>query len=714
MTSSFIDPQAQAARRAEFYAAMREQIHTVVDENGVGKIPQFKAPYREPVWCLPALYEGPPEYVDLANRMAGRYHDDPAVETRNTGLRSGKMFNIFQTNCFCGLYHDYRALLTPAAEEVMRWHVEQACRTWEGSAQPDFVFRGCNDNMPAHATCGLVLAGEALGNEAALTHARWNLRQLRAILARSAWMGEYNSSTYSALTLSSLAKIATAAQDEEIRSLALQLEARLWAEVLLHYHPGTLHQAGPLSRAYSIDYAGHNHSLQLMMWYAFGPEVTGRDLIQSYFHPDGHEVIHFEGCYLQTAAELCTFLDTEVHVPEDLAWLAAGRRYPARLRGRSEANEAYEMGGHVQTETYMEETFSLGTANRPMCGGEQTASLYITYRREAELRSSRDAASVFFKYRTDEEPLGAKDTSADGAFCGEGFLHNQAWCYTSQKDNVALLLCTPNLRRAPFVAPALKMNLIFPAHFGEITASVIGEGPVQSGAVGESQEVVPVSIHAGQVFIHVQPLIPTSLPRRAALRFSRQNEYEALELINYEGEPRSFSRLELGRILNGMVVTVDDARRYKSLEAFHQHKSAARIVDYYFVQTRYFEYLRDDVWFRLVMSTNPPGVTTELIDGRPRPQPLFESNQISADALPFLGERSQPNFPFFPWDQMEIKEWGNSWLIGSRGLPDEQPYSRRVEALYPHPDGPRAESFPQFAQAEEERRAREREMEEGK
>ena len=703
MTNKLIDPAAQKKRRERFYAAMREQIHEVVNDDGSGKIPQFNAPYREVAWCLPALYNGSQTYIDLANRMVARYHDAPAVETRDCGLRSGKMFNIFQTNCFAEVFHKYRDRMTPSAQEVARWHCEQVFKTFGGSAQPDFVFRGGNDNMPAHATCGLSMAGEALGNEAALAHARWNLRQLRQLLSRTAWMGEFNSPTYTALTLSSMSKMATACRDDEIRSLALQIETRIWAEVLLHYHPGTLHHAGPMSRAYCIDYAGHNHSLHLMMWYAFGEEVTGRDLIASYFHPDGREVIHFDGCYLQTAAELCCFLDTDVHVPMGLASLASERRYPAILRGRAEVNESYEMGGLCQTETYMDKVFSLGTCNRPMCGGEQTASLYLTYQRTHEMRNYRDAATVFFKYRTDETPIGIKDQSADGKFQGERYLRNEAWCYTSQKDNAAVLFCTPNLKQAPFEATTLKMLLLFPSHFGSITASIMGDGPLRQGANGESETVVPVSIEAGQVFIHVQPLLPTSLPRRAALRFSRQNEYEALELINYEGDRRTFSRLELGRVLNGMVVTVDDKCKYESLASFHREKSDARLVDYYFVHTRYFEYLRKDVWFRIVLSTDPPGVVTEIIDGLPRPTPVFESNQIDVAKLPFVNARAEPNSPFFPWPQMEIREWGNSWIIGARGLPGEHPYSNRVEALYKTPDGPRSESFPKFAKKEEER-----------
>ncbi|HEY3415374.1 MAG TPA: hypothetical protein VGM23_00700 [Armatimonadota bacterium] len=708
----YYDATGQQARRERWYASVREHIYEWIRPDGAGVLPQFDAPYREPVWILPALYSGSPEYIDLANRMVGRYHDVPAIQTRDTGVRSGQMYNVFQTNCFSVLYHAYRHLLTPAADAVMHWHVEQAVKTYAGSGQPDFVFRGCNDNMPAHSTCGILLAGQTLGDDAAVEHARWNLRQLRQLLARNAWMSEFNSSTYSALTLTAMAEIASAAEDEEIRELALGIEHRLWAEVLLHYHPGTKHQAGPMSRAYCVDYAGHNHSLQLLLWLAFGEEATGRDPLDSYFHPDEREVVHFCGCRAQNIAEFTNFVTPDLHIPKELAGLITERQYPAVLRGRAESNHSFEGGAQIQTETYMDEAFSLGTCNRPMCGGEQTASLYLTYRRTPEVHSFRDATTAFFRYRTDDTPMGIQEPSVDGGFTGERFLANQAWCYTSQRANTAVLLCTPNLRDAPIEVSVLKLNLLFPAHFGQITASIIGDGPVREGAVGESADVAPVSIEAGEVFIHVQPLLPTNLPRRTAVRFSRQEAYEVLEMVNYEGEPHVFTRLELSRVLNGMVVTVDAKCRYSSLEAFHREKSAARVVDYLFVGMRYFEFQRADVWFRLCVSTDTIGMMTDLVDGLPRPTPILESNQIDVARLPFLGERSTPNVPFFPWEKMEIMEWANSWLIGSRGLPEEAPYNHRVESLVPEPDGPRRALLPAAVAKEDKRRKLAEEIEE--
>ncbi len=694
----------QAARRNEWYKNVRTRIGEWVNPDGTGRLPQFNAPYREPVWILPALYSGDQKDIDLANRMVARYHEGDAIETTDIGKRSGKMYNVFQTNCFCEYYFLYRDLLTPGAEEVMRWHTEQALRTFAGSAQPDFVFRGGNDNMPAHSACGLVMAGQALNNPGAIEHARWNLRQMRQLLGRNAWIGEFNSPTYTALTLTCFATVAEHAIDEEIRDLALQIEHRLWAELLLHYHPGTLHQAGPMSRAYSNANAGHNGDVQLLMWLAFGPDVTKRDIIASSFSPDGTEYVAFGGCSAQGIAAFTHFVAAELHVPEELADLSARRIYPAVLRGRAEVNNSFENGASIQTETYMEEEFSLGTASRPFCSGDHTASLFITYLRKKNPETWRDAATAFVRYPTDKVPMGILERSEDGQFRGEKTLFSQGWFYTAQKENSALLLSVPNLRLAPIESSSLQLSLVFSAHYGQITASVIGDQPVREGAVGESVEVAPVSIEAGEVFIHVQPLIPTSMRRKVAVRFSKQNNYEVLEMINYEDEPRVFDRLELSRVLNGMVVTVEANAKHASLLDFHQKMSDSRITDYLFVGMRYFEFLRDDVWFRFAVSTDSVGAMTELIDGLPRPTPIMESNQIDVGKLPFLGERSTPNVPFFPWEKMEIMEWANSWIIGSRGLPGERPYANRTESLRPVPDGPRRTMFPDKVAKEEKRR----------
>jgi hypothetical protein len=50
--------------------------------------------------------------------------------------------------------------------------------------------------------------------------------------------------------------------------------------------------------------------------------------------------------------------------------------------------------------------------------------------------------------------------------------------------------------------------------------------------------------------------------------------------------------------------------------------------------------------------------------------------------LPFMTGPVKPNFPLFPWkDSLDICWYpGTPWIIGSRGLPGETPYSKRVES----------------------------------
>jgi hypothetical protein len=693
---TYIPQKLQNERRELWFATTRSHIDKIINSDGTGKTVRFNAPWREPVWILLSLYTGSREFIDLANRMVEQYAKAPATEYKDLGTRSGMEWNIFISNTFSHILHRFEKLLTPAAREVMEWHARETCKLVRGSRQPDYKFHGANDNMPMMGTFGMIFAGEVLDIPEAIDHGLWNLQEFRRLLSRSAWISEFNSSTYSAITLSGAAKLATYSHTPEVRELALEIEHRLWAEVLLHYHPGTFMQSGPQCRAYAIDTAGHTHTLQTLLWMAFG-ETAGRDPLKSYFEPDGREVIHFQGNPWQNIAEFCDALDAELHVPEELGRLVTERQYPATLRGRSECISRFDgMAASYHTETYMEDAFSLGTVNGPLCGGEQTSTCYITYKRKPAVKSFRDAATVFFKYLTSDAPVASFEKSEDGTYEGEKFTSNQSWWYSLQKRNTALLLTTPNLKvlkDKPLETKSLRLSVVFPAHYGRITRSIIGNSPAQEGAVGESVEVVPVSVETGEVFIHIQPLLPTSLPRNVAVRFttvshvnsvSRNQEpvYEALELINYEGPQRSFNRKQAALALNGMVLTVEDKARFDSLETFHRQMSGAVIRDYFAMEHRYLLFQRRDVEFEVAYTLDPFGVQMESIDGRTTSRPVFESNQIDAAQLPFMSGPVPCSRQFFPWKTMEICWYPEySSIIGSRGLPDEIPYSRRQEDI---------------------------------
>ncbi len=659
-------------RRELFYRETRRKIGMVVNPDGSAKIPQFAAPYREVFWVLPALYSGGRRDVELANRMVEQY----------ARTAEGSRFNVFQSNVAAGLLVEYGKLMSTAALAVIETHVWRIFAVYGGSAQPDLKFHGANDNMPMMATKGLILGGEFMRDEQAYRHGVWNLNEFRRMLSRSAWSGEYNSPTYSAITLSNLAQIATHAADPEVRNLAIKCEERMWADLLLHYHPSSKMHGGPLSRAYAVDYAGHNHSIQMLFWLMFGPEVTGRDLIQSYFYPedDSPEVVHFQGNRMQNIAEYCEMICPDFHLPQELAHLVTERSYPALLQGRAEGMSLYQgCSGEYHTTSYMEEEFALGSVDTPRGTGEQTTMIYAVYKRKPQVESFHDSASIFCRYRVAEHSPDALDVAADGVCKGEPFIKNQGWMYTMQKRNTAVLLSVPNLNLMPLKSSIMKLEIVFAAHYGRIANSIAGDGEIFEG----TQEVEPISVETGEVYVHIQPLIPTDLPRREAVRFVNYRHYQVLELINYEGPEREFAGNEPSFIQNGFVITIDAKRKWDSLKAFHQAQNALSIVDYTLAGHRFFRYRHSDVEFEICYTPKDFGVQTRSIDGRTSEQPLFFTNQLDVAKLPFMSGTVTPDIPFFPWgDSLEMDLFPqHSWLIGSRGLPGEKPYAKRCAAV---------------------------------
>ena len=436
-----------ARRRALFQKLARGRIGEVVNPDGSGKIPQFNPPWREVFWIAPALYCGGKADIALANRMIGRYFSAPRAWSNEVPKMSdGRDFNIFLSTSCAALLREFAPLATPEAREILEFHTRLVFRTYAGAAQPDLKFHGCNDNMPMMATKGLLLGGEFLGDEAAQRHGLWNLNEFRRLLSRSAWASEFNSSTYSASTLCSLAKIGELSHSEEVRALARDCEARIWAEILLHFHPGTRRSAGPNCRSYAVDWAGHPHSLQVQLWMLFGAELSGYDIPADLFgaEPDPLQVVHFGGNYMQNIAEFCEFTSADYHVPEELVPLLRECAYPARTRGRSESMMRYDgMAGEYHTENYMEQEFSLGTVDTPLCGGEQTAQLYATYKLRPDVRTYRDSASIFYRFFTSPVDLDRIGHSVDGNSHSEENSFHQGWSYVLQKRNTAILLNIP-------------------------------------------------------------------------------------------------------------------------------------------------------------------------------------------------------------------------------------------------------------------------------
>lgn len=707
----YLDPAPMNRRRDLFYARAREAMFEWVNLDGTPR-PQHKVfagtsegnifPNREPFRSLPCLYTGEQRHIDLANAMVARYcHTPPPAEYRPPTYAPDEdrslQFGIFQSNNAAAIYHKYRNLLSTEAARVLEYHTRLVFEQRPGSAQIDFSFHGANDNMPAMSTVGLILGGEALGNSQALAHGIWKLKRFRRTLSRNAWSSEYNSGTYSAITLVSMAKLASESHTLEVRELALQIEERLWAETLLHWHPGTLCQAGPSSRSYAVDSANHLHDQQALLWMAFGPEATSRDLVKTSFEHDGIEVIHFSGYQPSNIVEYVEMFDTELHVPGHLARLISERSYPSRLQGALELMSTPNNAGgcgRCHTTTYMEKSFSLGTVDSAFCGGEQTNSLYATYRRQAEVSSCRDSGVLFARYLANDPQHGLPDEqarffdNAKPAF-GEAYVGSKGNMLTLQKDGTAMLLAQAHCRTDQALyklgqkegISSLKLSLVMPAHYGRSGKVMVGDETVDNFSF-RSERIRPISIDTGDVYIHIDPLVPTNFERDCAMELVRENAYEAIHLYNYRGPARAFTTAELARMLNGCVVTLRAHADFANLEAFHKAMCEVRIHDYW-AHLRYVVFQRADIELEMVTSLEPMSVQTAAVDGRPPERPVMASTDVDAASLPFIGGAVPRDEAFFPWRTLNVHPYGNTWGVGARGLPGEEPYSNVVTEMEP-------------------------------
>lgn len=101
--------------------------------------------------------------------------------------------------------------------------------------------------MGAYVT---LLAAELYGLEDLRAYALKRWRNFHAFTLQAGALSEYNSPTYTVVTLKELARIREHVKDPEARGLAEEVYRRAWEEIAEHFHPPTRQWAGPHSRSY--------------------------------------------------------------------------------------------------------------------------------------------------------------------------------------------------------------------------------------------------------------------------------------------------------------------------------------------------------------------------------------------------------------------------------------------------------------------------------
>ena len=113
-------------------------------------------------------------------------------------------------------------------------------------------------NITALDVLNTCLGGELLGDAAIAERGYGKLRAWIAFTCLSGHPMEYNSPTYTAVSLRALDRLARFVQDNDTRIRARAFAARLALSAALHIHPGTGRWAAPHSRAYHPSVVGAN------------------------------------------------------------------------------------------------------------------------------------------------------------------------------------------------------------------------------------------------------------------------------------------------------------------------------------------------------------------------------------------------------------------------------------------------------------------------
>jgi len=543
-------------------------------------------------------------------------------------------------------------------------------------ATKDLQHHGYNDNHVTLATASLVLGGELTGNQEAVEEGRANLLNFRDTFLRRGFMHETND-CYIPHTLYSTAAVAEFAKDDEIRQLARDCEARIWADWIGHWHPNLARKPGPSARDYT---GGRLNPLGLTtyLWCVFGDacgqpayppsDVFGDNVpLERHFalaacHGDRHDGHRTLG-YL---ARICAH---GYHVPESLVPLLFEREYPHAIRGTHETGHFDEgarkavpgPGGttvlegvtlhdvvpfsarEIYTYQYQEADWAMGTASQRMIGGCPNNNWQIAYRKAAPLARTADQGLLFCAFTTNDKPVTGDwrfrmDPRDPSVFQQEGI---EAWFDNGryaglQHERTAIMLYRPRVYERHAIT-ALSTSLVFPFCFGNTVEHVwFGDDEVKDFS-GESAEVRDIVIQDGPLYIGIRPL--PSRPQACAgprMRAVREKFWGLIHIDHYRGPALQLEEMDLCRIGGGLLCEVATAADFPDAAAFKAWFRTGQVLDDQMNFMRHVRYQRDGLNLGLRWDVWNDNIMWRMLNGREYPLPTFECTGLEPASLPWL------------------------------------------------------------------------------
>lgn len=677
-------------RVAEFFRQAVKLATTWFDAEGNWLLRTKPASTRDRYWLCFALYaQGKAALADAVIR-AGRTHGVAHDGTADSS------FNIFHTNIACVLLIQHRERMAADIVEKLENVVREGLCFLPGNRQPDYQFHGYNDNMPAKASMGLILGGEMLGDAAAVEHGLWNLRRLRDMLFRRGINSEYNSPSYTPLTLHALGDIAHYAKNPEARDLALKIEQRIWLDLAARFHPEIGVCSGPYSRAYNCDTIAHLSSVSVLLWFVLGDRA--RPSILEVFKPDHGFVLHHKGDLPHNIVNRCWNASGHYHIPPAAMRMFQAKQYPFRAVATAEAGDGGldVPAGPMRIETYLEKDYTVGTSSTHFLSGEQSMTYFATFKRKPVVESYRDVGTFFHKFTINDDVPGTIRFATDNEgrpyanSSEQDNLDSKCHLLALQSDSTVMLHAQPAPGLAGFDVSHLSVELphhaqaskprairrlnemlVFPAHFAGADEVRIGDRAVSSWS-GEAAHGEWIGVRVGRLLVAVRPMAYTESLGAPVVTLEKINNYEVIRTTFYHGPERTFTRGELKLVFGGCVIEHASVDEYPSLAAFMASLSKGLFTDFH-LTTRRMRYRRPAMSGRaaleLELSTSPDSrlVRHALINGRCVPQDTrVQIDGLEEKDFPILNEPWESVPSYFPWADTYVPWWGLKGTIGDR------------------------------------------------
>ncbi len=434
-----------------------------------------------------------------------------------------------------------------------------------------FFFVACHEvfdfyEWPTHLAGSMTECGYSKGRlrEIALNA----LYALAYCAGKNDVMYDWNSSTYAAFTLQALAKIVEYSSNQEMRDIALELEAKVWAEILDRHHPNLEVQCGPHSRSYRADVVQMNTEMDFI--YTYIGLSKYRSILDRIYFETGTEIPsvrprnHDDP---QIWSNIAWYTATKFHVPESALRNHEHRNFPYKAKAKikwrpngyyidpknikNDTKTAYNMSGFIATQGnlypggeatvnhFQSENWALGyrdNFNAP----DQCCPIHFHYAVKKPVKGMRDRRSITSGVMFHAAPQEwAKDYLGNKT---ERHFNNEGVFKATKKTGNKIWFSGHFIPQDFFVeSDELSLNSFYPLHFGKPDKVLLNDVPFK----GESMEITAkesVCIFEDSGFEYE---IRYQFPTLKKIRLYRWCNFIRFSAFFYQGHKRKFSERQL-------------------------------------------------------------------------------------------------------------------------------------------------------------------------